>query len=353
MKKFAGMLSLLTAAVMLLGIAAMPAAAESGSCGENLIWSFENGVLTVSGEGGMTDYYSTSPGNMPPWIELPVTSIIVEEGVTSLGVNAFAYFKEGDSVVSISLPASLTEIGRGALGGRLGVISVDEGNEVFKIVGDCLIKNGSQIVLGCDTSVIPTDGSILSIGYDAFSNCGGLTEIVLPDGIVTIADRAFADCKNLVSVTLPEGLKCIGQEAFAGCYNLNSINLPDGLETIMYYAFSGCDSLESVTVPASVKADSAYPFGYSARTTLKVYAFSFAHRSAEYFNYSFEIIGTIGDFDDDGEITVSDALTALRIAAKLVEPDEDALVTGDLDFDGRITVDDALTLLRIAVGLVR
>ena len=351
MKRFAKMISLITAAVMLLGIAALPAAAESGSCGENLTWTFENGVLTVSGEGEMTDYPATSPENIPPWIDLPVTSIVVEEGVTYLGVNAFSLFVGDDPVVSISLPASLAGIGRGALCGSPGVISVDEGNEVFKTVGDCLIESGSHIVLGCDTSVIPADGSIRSIGYRAFSNCGGLTELELPEGIVTIGDGAFANCKNLVSVTLPKGLKRIGREAFANCCSLRNINLPDGLESIMYCAFSGCDSLEGVTVPASVKADSDYPFGVSTGTTLKVYALSFAHRIAEYLNYSFEIIGTIGDFDGDGEITVSDALTVLRIAARLVEPDENALVTGDLDFDCMITVNDALMLLRVAVGL--
>ena len=351
MKTFAKALSLIMAAVMLFGVAALPAAAESGSCGDNLTWTFENGVLTVSGEGEMADYYATSPDNTPPWLGLPVTSIVVGEGVTSLGVNAFARLEE-DAVASISLPASLTEIGRGALGGRLGVVSFAEGNETFAIVGDCLIKDGKQIVLGCDTSVIPADGSIKSIGPDAFRGCAGLTELTLPEGIVTIADGAFKNCKNLVSVTLPNGVKTIGTEAFMDCVKLESINLPDGLERIMYYAFAGCESLGSVTVPASVKADSAYPFGYSTGATLRVYAFSFAHKLAEYFGYSFELIGTLGDFDGDGEVTVSDALAALRIAAKLSEADDAALVTGDLDFDGRITVEDALMILRIAARLV-
>ncbi|MBQ6552635.1 MAG: leucine-rich repeat protein [Clostridia bacterium] len=351
MKRFAKTISLITAAVMLLGIAALPAAAaESGSCGDGLTWTFDNGVLTVGGEGAMTDYYANSPDDMPPWVELPVTSIVVEEGVTSLGVNAFAYFTAG-SVESISLPASLTEIGYGALGRHLEAVSLAEDNEIFKLEGDCLIKEGKQIVLGCDASVIPSDGSVKSIGPGAFMGCEGLTEITLPDGVVTIADKAFANCKNLVSVTLPDSLKRIGREAFADCVNLKSVDLPDRLEAIMYYAFAGCNSLESVTVPASVKADSAYPFGYSTRATLKVCAHSFAHRIAEYFGYNFELIGTIGDFDGDGTVTVSDALSALRIAAKLAEADEAALIEGDLDFDGRITVSDALAILRIAAGL--
>ena len=58
-----------------------------------------------------------------------------------------------------------------------------------------------------------------------------------------------------------------------------------------------------------------------------------------------------GDMDDDGEITVSDALAVLRIAAKLAPATYDALEIGDMDRDGIITVADALKVLRIAAKL--
>ena len=59
-----------------------------------------------------------------------------------------------------------------------------------------------------------------------------------------------------------------------------------------------------------------------------------------------------GDLDGDGVITVSDALAALRIAAKLADETDQALATGDMDSDGSITVADALRILRISVGLL-
>ena len=58
-----------------------------------------------------------------------------------------------------------------------------------------------------------------------------------------------------------------------------------------------------------------------------------------------------GDMDGDKEITVSDALTALRIAAKLVEETDEAIEIGDVDGDGHITVSDALAILRVAAKL--
>ena len=58
-----------------------------------------------------------------------------------------------------------------------------------------------------------------------------------------------------------------------------------------------------------------------------------------------------GDMDGDEEITVADALKALRVAAKLVEATEDDMLTGDTDGDGEITVADALKILRVAAKL--
>ena len=58
-----------------------------------------------------------------------------------------------------------------------------------------------------------------------------------------------------------------------------------------------------------------------------------------------------GDFDGDGQITVADALSALRIAAKLVHETADAITNGDIDGDGHVTVSDALSILRVAAKL--
>ena len=59
-----------------------------------------------------------------------------------------------------------------------------------------------------------------------------------------------------------------------------------------------------------------------------------------------------GDMDGDGEITVADALKALRIAAKLVNPTPEDIAIGDVDGDGDITVADALKILRVAAQLI-
>ena len=74
----------------------------------------------------------------------------------------------------------------------------------------------------------------------------------------------------------------------------------------------------------------------------------------EYYTYSYEVAPPQlkGDIDGDGEITVGDALMALRVAAKLMPATSALLSVGDADGDGGITVGDALIILRVAAKLV-
>ena len=58
-----------------------------------------------------------------------------------------------------------------------------------------------------------------------------------------------------------------------------------------------------------------------------------------------------GDMDGDGEITVADALSALRIAARLAPETPEMIAVCDTDGDGAITVADALAILRVAAKL--
>ena len=60
-----------------------------------------------------------------------------------------------------------------------------------------------------------------------------------------------------------------------------------------------------------------------------------------------------GDADGDGETTVADALRALRVAARLVEPTDALVASCDVDGDGDITVADALKILRVAAKLAQ
>ena len=54
-----------------------------GTCGDSASWILDNGVLTISGSGDMSDY---STSNDPGWYSdrLSVKSIVIEDGITSI-----------------------------------------------------------------------------------------------------------------------------------------------------------------------------------------------------------------------------------------------------------------------------
>ena len=89
--------------MLLCGSAAQ--AANKGKYGENLTWEIRNHVLTISGEGPMADMGFEK---RPWWINRDFDSVVIGEGVTSIGQNAFFCQKE---IISVSIPDSVTKIG--------------------------------------------------------------------------------------------------------------------------------------------------------------------------------------------------------------------------------------------------
>ena len=131
--------------------------------------------------------------------------------------------------------------------------SVGTNSPYYEMKGDCLIEKQTKcLVLGFDTSVIPTDGSVTSIGYSAFSHCENLTSITIPDSVTSIGGFAFYLCKSLETVTFSEGLLSIGSDAFMSCFKLTSVALPEGLLSIGSEAFMSCTSLTDINIPDSV-----------------------------------------------------------------------------------------------------
>ena len=94
--------------------------------------------------------------------------------------------------------------------------------------------------------------AVTGIGAWAFHECGNITSVAIPAGVMRIADGAFADCGELTRVAIPVGVTSIGEEAFARCRWLEDVVLPFGVTTIEEYAFFCCSGLKAVTIPGSV-----------------------------------------------------------------------------------------------------
>ena len=171
---------------------------------------------------------------------------VIPEGVTA--IESFA-FKGCTGVLSIVIPATVGEIGHYAVSGccELEKIEVAEGNKKFFSAGNCVVDEYRRaVVLGCKSSVIPSDGSVEAIAEFAFAGCVALERIEIPSTVTFIGDYAFDGCYNLEDVTLPDSVTYLGRSAFEGCECFRSIVLPGSITCISDHVFKDCTCLENV-----------------------------------------------------------------------------------------------------------
>ena len=104
--------------------------------------------------------------------------------------------------------------------------------------------------MGCSRlESVSIPASVSTIGRAAFGSCSNLTEITIPSGVAVIASNTFGNCISLKRVSLPLSVVAIDDYAFSGCVELDRVTLPPSLMTIGGYAFSGCSTLQEVDLP--------------------------------------------------------------------------------------------------------
>ena len=155
----------------------------SGNCGTNVVYEISNnddledGILTISGDGAMSDYQITDtsasvnwPYTNAPWSGSDIfqlSQITVGNGVTHIGAYAFC--------------------------GAGGVRSVDIAS------------------------------SVRTIGNGAFWGCSSLQDLTIPAGVETIGTSAFYYCANMNSISIPKTVTRIEKSAFYLCSGLTDV----------------------------------------------------------------------------------------------------------------------------------
>ena len=231
----------------------------TGTCGENLTWTLDsNGTLTISGSGPMTDYeYSKGA----PWNK-SVKTVIIEEGVTSIGTHAFYSCSK---LTDVTIPDSVT-----------------------------------------------------SIGNYAFYSCSGLTDVTIPDSVTSIGEYAFNECSSLTSAVIGNSVISIGDSAFQGCGSLASVIMGDSVESIGWYAFVDCTSLTSLRIPGTVSNIGANAFTRCTSLTEFVVDESSEHYSSDQHGVLFNKDKTALAFcpaGKTGEYAIPDSVTHIMESA--------------------------------------
>lgn len=242
-------------------------------------------TLTITCDGpvpGQKSYISTnayrdSGTTFAPWqcFKSLIQHVVIEPGATIIETSSF---KDCSNMVSVSLPASLTQIDEtafqnckslteltipasvttimaGAFLGCYGLTSVkvESGNPNYDSRQDCnaLIETSTGIMLiGSSSTVIP-DGVKTIASYSFFNT--DITKADLPASVTDIGENAFRDCRKLTSVTIPKSVSEIRKQAFLGCSGLTRLTIEDGVAAIGEEAFMNCSSLKELKVPGSVK----------------------------------------------------------------------------------------------------
>ena len=209
--------TLCTAICIVFGWLAVQATIYTGTIG-SIQWTLdtESGVLTIYGTGNMKNYHGNwdygcrGNGNVP-WYNYRtrVKSVVIEDGVTSIGNAAFY---QCTNLTSITMPPSLTKI-----------------------------------------------------SYEAFRGCSSLEEITIGSGVCTIQDRWVTDCPKLRLIHLEEGNTCFAvidgiiytadMETIVKMPDNNPITtyvIPDGVSKMATDAVYSQQNVESITVPVSM-----------------------------------------------------------------------------------------------------
>ena len=294
-----------------------PKLAVGGFCGatanDTVTWELTGGdTLTISGKGKTAGYGNL---NNIPWKDYKndINKIVIEEGVESIGAQAFygyselatvnfaengkletvgsSAFKNCGKIEAITIPASVKMLGNDVFSGcsELATVNFAE-NSQLETVGSSAFKNcgkieaitipasvkmlDSYVFSGCTGLIsIEIPNSVTSIGNRAFHECTGLTTVDFAENskLETIDSEAFYSCKKLKAITIPASVKTIDNDAFYNCIALTTVTFAENsqLETIGQRAFSNCVALESIHIPAGVTSIQSYTFsGCTALATV-------------------------------------------------------------------------------------
>ena len=212
-----------------------------------------------------------------------LTSVKIPENVTGIGVNMFLSCKK---LTSIEIPAAVTSIGNTAFSGCTELTKVKMFGETPPTLGTDVFEGCGFVTAGTEGIRVPkgkasaykitwTDwaayitadaGWTLDNGVLTIESNDGMTDwaangrvdendnvksVIIKSGVTSIIANAFSQCGNLARIEIPNTVTIIDEAALFGCINLESVEMPDGVKSIAAQAFKS-SGLTSIEIPRSV-----------------------------------------------------------------------------------------------------
>ena len=273
---------------------------SSGTTGD-CTWNLNNGVLTICGKGKMLNYSvhlesganSFSVQTLAPWGS-NVTEVIIENGVTNIGIGAFAGCKKltnvsiGNTVSvidngafgncnnlsSIEIPDSVTTIETCAFANCINLKSIDIPSSVYSIAPGFIVGStalNSILVSSTNTKYCSVNGDLYSKDKNTliqYATGKKQTSFTIPNNVDTISSYAFSYCSNLNEIIIPYNVTHIEEGAFYTCKNLKNVIIPDSVKSIdavafgYYYNYGNATKISSFTINGT-KASTAEKYATS------------------------------------------------------------------------------------------
>lgn len=174
--------------------------------------------------------------------------------VTKIGEDAL---KDNTTITSVTIPASVTEIGANAFAGCTNLTSVNYiGGDWSKLTiqsGNPAVEDAAKDAANeqlFDFKFTPDNTAVIVTRYN-----GTAADVTIPSRYkgkpVTMIDHAAFFNSVVTSVTIPDSVTSIGDDAFVNCPQLTNISIPNSVTYIGFSAFAHCTSLMTVTYPGS------------------------------------------------------------------------------------------------------
>mgnify|MGYP005766063179 FL=1 len=193
-------------------------------------------------------------------------SLVIEEGVSTIGGAAFAFNR---ALTTVELPSTIqTTYSTFSLCESLTSITIPEG--VTKISSRDFYRCSSLSEINADgESDVNLPSTLTAIENQAFRKCASLKgAVVIPDGVTVIEYLTFAACSGITQFVFEGDITYIDYAAFTGCTALGSIEIPSTVTFIEEGAFSYCTSLTEIALPSSLEYMGSNVFEGAAVTSV-------------------------------------------------------------------------------------
>lgn len=209
------------------------------------VWTLTvDGELIIDGEGAMDNYMS----ECTPWsvYDAIIRDVIINEGITSVGNNAFAYCEE---LKSVSLPNSLVLIGEGAFAecSKLKSIVIPENVETL----------ASGAFYGCGLSSITSKAVTPPVVADQFTfqNVNKSIPIYVPQGSVTAYETTdcWSDFANIQAMPVTITINQYGSATYSSEYALDFSEV-NGLKAYAATGYNPSTGVVTLTRVMTAKA---------------------------------------------------------------------------------------------------